>query len=140
MVLITPVKHLGQYFHLLTSQKNVQTVFTQGSKNVLHLGKQQKPTCQVIINIVIILHFFSYIKSVQQIHILTVRQRIPIRCITVLLAIHQFIDLLPFIKLLTDSLIFIGSTSHIILTSQYQSKKYRSLSDSWTTNVSGSIF
>ena len=42
MVLITPVKHLGQYFHLLTSQKNIQTVFTQGSKKYLTPGETAK--------------------------------------------------------------------------------------------------
>ena len=106
-VLITPVKHLGQYFHLLTSQKNVQMVFTQGSKKYLI----PKPTYQVIINIVFLLckictkdtHFDCPPKNPYSLHLLTV---------------HEFIDLLPFIKLLTDSLIFIGSASHVILTSQ----------------------
>ena len=35
-------------------------------------------------------------------------QKIPIRCITVLLTGQQFIDILPTIELLNDGLIFIG--------------------------------
>ena len=46
-----------------------------------------------------------------------------IRCITVLLISQHLIDLLLAIALLTDGLIFIGSTSHVILTTQYPSKK-----------------
>ena len=46
-------------------------------------------------------------------NILTVNQKIPICCITVLLNGKQFIDLL-----INRWSFFIGSTSHIILTSQ----------------------
>ena len=46
-----------------------------------------------------------------------------IRCNPVLLTGQQVIDLLTDIKLLTVGLIFIGSISHVILTSQYQGKK-----------------
>ena len=48
---------------------------------------------------------------------MTVNKRIPIHCITGLLTGQQFVDLLPAIELLTDYLIFIGLTSHVILTS-----------------------
>ena len=62
-------------------------------------------------------HFFSYIKAIQYIHnILTVNNKIPISCETVLLTGQQFIDLLPAIELLTDGIIFIGSIRHVILT------------------------
>ena len=53
----------------------------------------------------------------KKINILTVNKRIPIHCITGLLTGQQFVDLLPAIELLTDYLIFIGLTSHVILTS-----------------------
>ena len=43
---------------------------------------------------------------------------------------NQFINQLSAIELLTDGLIFIGSTSHVILTSQYQSKKSTIFADS----------
>ena len=42
--------------------------------------------------------------------------------ISVLLTDHQFIYLLPSIELLTNALFSIGSTNHVILMSQYQSK------------------
>ena len=48
---------------------------------------------------------------------MTVDNKIPTICKTDLLTGQQFIDLLPAIELLTDGLIFIGSTSHVILTS-----------------------
>ena len=48
---------------------------------------------------------------------MTVNNKIPTSCKTDLLTGQQFIDLLPAIELLTDGLIFIGSTSHVILTS-----------------------
>ena len=57
--------------------------------------------------------------AIQYIHnILSVNNKIPIRCKTVPLTGQQFIDLLPAVELLTDGLIFIGSISHAILTSQ----------------------
>ena len=60
--------------------------------------------------------FFFYIKAIQLLHnILTVNNKIPISCKTVLLTGQQFIDLLPAIKLLIDDLIFIGSKNHTIL-------------------------
>ena len=43
-------------------------------------------------------------------------EKFPFGSITVLLTSQQFINILPTIELLTD-LIFIGSTSHVILTS-----------------------
>ena len=44
--------------------------------------------------------FFSYIKAIHEIHnILTVNNKIPISCKTVLLTGQQFIDLLPAIEL-----------------------------------------
>ena len=50
-------------------------------------------------------HFFSYIKATQLIHnILTVNNKIPRSCKTVLLTGQQVIDLLPAIELLTDGL------------------------------------
>ena len=49
-------------------------------------------------------------------NILTVNNKIPIRCNTVFLTVQQFIDLLRAYELLTDGLIFIGSISQIILT------------------------
>ena len=48
---------------------------------------------------------------------MTVNNKIPTSCKTDLLTGQLFIDLLPAIELLTDGLIFIGSTSHVILTS-----------------------
>ena len=51
---------------------------------------------------------------------MTVYNKIPTSCKTDLLTGQQFIDLLPAIELLTDGLIFIGSLSHVILTSQCQ--------------------
>ena len=48
---------------------------------------------------------------------MAVNNKIPTSCKTDLLTGQQFIDLLPAIELLTDGLIFIGSTSHVILTS-----------------------
>ena len=56
-------------------------------------------------------------------NILTVNNTIPISCKTVLLNSQRFIDLLPTIELLIDGLIFIGSISHLILTSQCQDVK-----------------
>ena len=57
--------------------------------------------------------------AIQYIHnILAVNNKIPICCKTVPLTGQQFIDLLPAVELLTDGLIFIGSISHAILTSQ----------------------
>ena len=47
-----------------------------------------------------------------------INNKIPISCKTVQLTGQQLIDLLPTIELLTDSLIFIGSVSHMIMTSQ----------------------
>ena len=44
---------------------------------------------------------------------LTVNNKIPICCETVLLTSQQFIDLLPPIKLLKDEFIFTGSISHV---------------------------
>ena len=59
------------------------------------------------------------IKAIQQIlNILTVNYTVPNSRKTVLLTSQQFIDLLPAIELLTDCFIFIGSISHMILTSQ----------------------
>ena len=52
--------------------------------------------------------------------ILAVNNNIPTSCKTNLLTGQQFIDLLPAIELLTDGLNFIGSLSHVILTSQCQ--------------------
>ena len=52
-----------------------------------------------------------------------VRYKPKICCITVLFSGQQFIDPLPAIELLTDDLIFISSTNHVILTSQYKNKK-----------------
>ena len=49
-----------------------------------------------------------------------INNKIPTSCKTDLLTGQQFIDLLPAIELLTDGLIFIGSLSHVILTSQCQ--------------------
>ena len=46
---------------------------------------------------------------------LTVNPKFPLCCITVLLTGQQFIDLLPATELLTDGLIYLGSTIHIIL-------------------------
>ena len=63
---------------------------------------------------------------------LTVNQMIPIRCKTVLLTGQHFIDLLPSMEPFTDGLIFICSTSHVIFTSYYQSKKTWSHPDSQT--------
>ena len=51
---------------------------------------------------------------------LAVNNKIPTSCKTDLLTGQQFIDLLPAIELLTDGLNFIGSLSHVILTSQCQ--------------------
>ena len=51
---------------------------------------------------------------------MAVNKKIPTSCKTDLLTGQQFIDLLPAIELLTDGLIFIGSLSHVILTSQCQ--------------------
>ena len=48
---------------------------------------------------------------------MTVNKRIPIHCIIGLLTSQQFVDLLPPIELLTDYLIFIGLTNHVILMS-----------------------
>ena len=53
-------------------------------------------------------------------NILAVNNKIPTSCKTNLLTGQQFIDLLPAIELLTDGLNFIGSLSHVILTSQCQ--------------------
>ena len=53
-------------------------------------------------------------------NILAVNNKIPTSCKTDLLTGQQFINLLPAIELLTDDLIFIGSLSHVILTSQCQ--------------------
>ena len=54
-------------------------------------------------------------------NILAVNNNTPTNCKTDLLTGQQFIDLLlPAIELLTDSLILIGSLSHVILTSQCQ--------------------
>ena len=39
-------------------------------------------------------------------------------CITAVLTGQQFIELLPAIELLTDDFIFIGSMSHVMLTSE----------------------
>ena len=75
-----------------------------------------------LIVIVIHHHFFSYIKTTQNIHnILTVNNKIPISCKLIYWPGQQFIDLLPAIELLTDGLIFICSISHMILTSQCRS-------------------
>ena len=52
--------------------------------------------------------------------ILAFNNKIPTTCKTDLLTGQQFIDQLPAIELLTDGLIFIGSRSHVILTSQCQ--------------------
>ena len=49
---------------------------------------------------------------------MTVNNEIPISYKTVIVTDQQFIDLLPAIQLLTDSLIFIGSINHVKLTSQ----------------------
>ena len=49
---------------------------------------------------------------------LAVNNKIPFSYKTVLLTGKQIIDLLPAIEMLTDCLIFIGSISHVILTSQ----------------------
>ena len=59
--------------------------------------------------IVIHLHFFL----LYEINVINTQnfdsyQKIPIRCITVLLTGQQFIDILPTIELLNDGLIFIG--------------------------------
>ena len=51
---------------------------------------------------------------------MTINIKILTSCKTDLLTGQQFIDLLPAIELLTDGLIFIGSLSHLILTSQCQ--------------------
>ena len=51
---------------------------------------------------------------------MAVNNKIPTSCKTDLLTSQQFIHLLPAIELLTDGLIFIGSLSHVILTSQCQ--------------------
>ena len=51
---------------------------------------------------------------------MAVNNKIPITCKTDLLTGQLFIDLLPAIELLTDGLIFIGSISHMIMTSQRQ--------------------
>ena len=51
-------------------------------------------------------------------NILTVNNKIPTSYKTDLLTGQQFIDLLPAIELLTDDLNFIGSLSHVILTSK----------------------
>ena len=51
-------------------------------------------------------------------NILTVYNKISISCKVVLLTSQKFINLLPAIELLTDGLIFIGSLSYVILTSQ----------------------
>ena len=53
-------------------------------------------------------------------NILAVNNKIPTNCKTDLLTGQQFIDLLPAIELLTNGLIFIGSLSQLILTSQCQ--------------------
>ena len=50
---------------------------------------------------------------------MTFNTKTPISCKTALLTSKQFIDLLPTIELLTDGLIFIGSISNVILTSQW---------------------
>ena len=50
-------------------------------------------------------------------NILTVNKQIPIHCITVLLTGQQFVYLLSAFELLTECLIFIGSTSQMILKS-----------------------
>ena len=49
-------------------------------------------------------------------NILTVNNKIPISCKTVLLTNQQFIDLLLPVEMLTHGLIFIGSVSQVILT------------------------
>ena len=51
---------------------------------------------------------------------MAVNNKIPTSWKTDPLTGQQFIDLLPAIELLTDGLIFIGSLSHVISTSQYQ--------------------
>ena len=51
---------------------------------------------------------------------MAVNNKIPTSCKTDLLTGQHFIDLLPAIELLTDGLIFIGSLSHMILTSHCQ--------------------
>ena len=51
---------------------------------------------------------------------MAVNNKIPTSCKIDLLTDQQFIDLLHAIELLTDGLIFIGSLSHVILTSQCQ--------------------
>ena len=51
---------------------------------------------------------------------LAVNNKIPTSCKTDLLTGQQFIDILPAIELLIDGLIFIGSPSHVIFTSQCQ--------------------
>ena len=58
---------------------------------------------------------------------MTINNKIPISCITVLLTI----DLLPAVELLTDGLIFIGSTSHVILTSAVFTSKGEMASSSF---------
>ena len=81
--------------------------------------------------------FFSYIKSKLWVHnILTVYKNIPNRCITVLLTGQQFVDLLPAIELLTECLIFIGSTSQVILTSaKWAIMPLSRSSDCWIDNI-----
>ena len=77
-------------------------------------------------------HFFSYIKATQLIHnILTVNNKIPRSCKTVLLTGKQFIDLLPAIELLTDGLISIGLISHVKLTSS----RFSDLTDKDSENI-----
>ena len=58
---------------------------------------------------------------------MTVNNKIPTSCKTDLLTGQQFIDLLPAIELLTDGLIFIGSTSHMM--GEMASSRFANMSD-----------
>lgn len=66
-------------------------------------------------------HFFSYINEDKNnkytFWLLTTTSLLDAKLIY---RVHQFIDLLPAIELLTDGLIFIGSICNVILTSQCQ--------------------
>ena len=64
--------------------------------------------------------FYPYINTIIH-NILTIDKKISILfSITALLTGQQFIELLPAIERFTDGLIFIGSMSHVILTSECQ--------------------
>ena len=104
---------------------------------ILHYVMMKVHNVMMIVHYVIHLYFFSYIacntRNTQQFDCWSKTN--PSRCITVVLTGQQFIDLLSAIKLLTDGLIFIGSTSHVILTSVVFSSKGEMVS-SWFANMS----